>query len=275
MTDISYGEGTDLAGAEAISTTEIDATKGMILAPETGALQTAEQQMISSIMQIASDPSTDVEKVERLLDVQIKLMDRQAKMDYDNALARVQADMPRIKGRGEIKNKSGITTATFLRYEDIDREIRPRLQNEGFSLLHDRKDVNNKMIVITTLKHRNGHQESVEIPLPYDAPNAMKNAVQAAVSTYTYGKRTNVCSMLNIVQEGVDDDGQNADANPITDEQAQFIKDKLRTLYDAGKNIDTKRFLNYIGASSVETIPMKRHEEALELLSRKEKEVTE
>lgn len=230
----------------------------------------AEQQMIQSIATMAADPSTDVDKIDRLFEIQIKMMDRQAKMDFDQALARVQADMPRITENGKIKNKNGQVTATYLKYEDIDREIRPRLQKEGFSLVHTRHEQGNKMIVTTTLKHNAGHEQSVDMPLPYDAPNAMKNAVQAAVSTYSYGKRVNVCSLLNIVAQGEDDDGQMAEANYITEDQAEEIKAKLAKLFDDGKNVDTRKFLNYIGADCVEKIPAVKYEDAMTLLLRKE-----
>lgn len=236
---------------------------------------TTESKMIATIADMASNPDVDVDKIDKLLDVQMKMMDRQAKMDYDQALARVQSDMPRISQRGEIKNKAGQVVAKYMKYEDIDAVIRPRLQAEGFSLMHTRTDTNGKMIVTTILKHRNGHQESVEMPLPYDQPNQLKNAVQSAVSTFSYGKRVNVCSLLNIVAEGEDDDGQKSEANFISEEQAAEIKDWLQRLYNDGKNVDTRKFLNYLGADSVDQIPVVKYETAVELLRRKEKEGAE
>lgn len=232
--------------------------------------QSAEQQMISSIMQIASNPDIDVDKMEKLFAMQERMMDRQAKMDYDNALARVQADMPRITQRGQIKNKTGMVVANYMKYEDIDLEIRPRLQKEGFSLKHDRKHIDGKMVVKTTLKHRSGHEESVEIPLPYDKENALKSALQAAVGTFSVGKRVNVCSLLNIVQEGEDDAARMADANAVTDDQAAHIKNELERLYLAGADIDTKRLLNFIGAGEVEKIPAAKYDDVIKLLKRKD-----
>lgn len=240
------------------------------LAPTEGYQTTG--QMIATIAELAKNPDVDVEKLDKLLDIQIRMMDRQAKIEYDQALARVQSEMPRIKENGEIKNKNGQVVAKFLKYEDIDKVIRPMLQAEGFSLTHSRRDANGKMVVTTALKHRNGHQESVDMPLPYDAPNQLKNAVQCAVSTYSYGKRVNVCSLLNIVAEGADDDGTSSEANYISEKQAAEIKEWLQRLYEAGKNVDTGRFIKYFGVQSVDEIPVKRYAEAVELLKRKEKE---
>ncbi len=222
------------------------------------------QSMISLIAQIASDPSTDVDKVERLLNVQITMMDRQAKMEFDEALARVQASMPRIVRTGHIKTRDGVITSKYMKYEDIDLVIRPLLQAESFSLIHDRREENGKMIITSTLKHNKGHQESVSIPLPYDAPNALKNAVQAAVSTFSYGKRINVCSLLNIVAEGDDDDGVSQGHVKIDDVQAKEIKDTLRDT-----NSDVVKFLDFMGVDCVENIPMKDYGKAYYTLKRK------
>ncbi len=236
----------------------------------TAVAATPEQQMINSIMQIASNPDVDVDKMDKLFSMQERMMDRQNKMDYDEALARVQADMPRITQRGEIKNKNGMVVANYMKYEDIDLEIRPRLQKEGFSLKHDRKHIDGKMVVTTTLKHRSGHEESVEIPLPYDKENALKSALQAAVGTFSVGKRVNVCSLLNIVQEGEDDAARMAEANAISDDQAAHIKSELQRLFEAGADIDTLRLLKFIGAETVEKIPAAKYDDVIKLLKRKE-----
>jgi len=226
--------------------------------------QSTERAMIERIATMAADPSCDPDKMEKLLNVQITLMDRQAKIDFDQALADLQQVMPRITARGEIKNRDGKVTSRYMKYEDIDLVIRPLLQKHGFSLVHDAKEENEKMTVITTLKHRGGHQESVSSPLPFDQTNALKSALQAAASTESFGKRRNVCKMLNIVAEGDDDDGSSTSAMKIDDAQAKEIKDALRE-----SGADVKRFLDYMKADCVENIAMRDFGKACVALRRK------
>lgn len=223
-----------------------------------------ERAMIQRIADTAADPACDPDKMEKLLNVQITLMDRQAKIDFDHALADVQREMPRITARGEIKNKAGEVTSRYMKYEDIDVVIRPLLQKFGFSLVHDAKEENGKMLVTTILKHRGGHQESVSSPLPFDQTNALKSALQAAASTESFGKRRNVCKMLNIVAEGEDDDGAGTNAMKIDDAQAKEIKDALRE-----SGADVKRFLDYMKADCVENIAMRDYGKACVALRRK------
>lgn len=225
---------------------------------------TTEKAMIQRIAEMASDPNCDPDKMEKLLNVQIKMMDRQAKIDFDQALADVQMEMPRIAAKGAIKNKNGEITSRYMKYEDIDAVIRPILRAHGFSLVHDAKEENGKMVVITILKHRGGHQESVSSPLPYDTPNALKSPLQAGASTESFGKRRNVCKLLNIVAEGEDDDGVSTGHIKIDDSQAKEIKDALRET-----GADTMRFLQYMGVDCVENIPMKHYGKAYMALKRK------
>lgn len=225
---------------------------------------TTEQAMIHQIAEMAKNPDIDPDRIEKLLNVQIRMMDRQAKIDYDQALANVQMKMPRITASGEIKNRAGEITSRYMRYEDIDRVIRPLLQAEGFSLIHDRTESNDKMIVTTTLKHRSGHQESVSIPLPFDQTNALKSALQAAASTATFGKRHNVCSLLNIVAEGEDVGGVVPSYIKLDVSQIEEINKSLQAT-----NADVPKFLEYMGVPNVESIPMKDYPKAFMVLKRK------
>ncbi len=235
-------------------------TEIAISEPKSSSLTATTTDLLSIIAHAASDPKTDMAKMEGLFNLQIRMMDKQAQIDYDQALARVQAKMPRIAKNGEIKNKAGAVVARFMKYEDIDAKIRDLLSEEGFSLQHDRDETNDKMVVITWLKHRGGHKESVKMFLPYDQPNQLKNNVQAAVSTYSYGKRVNVCSLLNIVAEDEDDDGVKSEYLAISDEQAAELKDLLRA-----KNAmmgDVKRLLAYLGSESIDEIQSKDYAKA-------------
>lgn len=224
----------------------------------------SQKSVMALIVKMASDPTVDVLKLEKLLEMQERIVDRQAKIDYANALRSVQNRVPRIAANGEIKNREGKTTSRYMKYEDIDKAVRDILFEEGFSIRNDRRNVGDKMIVITTLTHVSGHSETVEMPLPYDQPNALKSAIQAAVSTYSYGKRINLCSLLNIVEEGQDDEGQAAANNKINAGQVSEIKMLMQNA-----NADKDRFLSYMGVDAVEDVRAKDFYKATSALAKK------
>lgn len=228
---------------------------------------TPEKNMIDVIAKAASDPNVDIDKMERMLAFQIKMMDRQAKIDYDNALTRIQAIMPNIKKKGQIKNKNGGVVSEYMIYEDIHRQIKPLIKAEGFSITHSRTEQSGKMVISTTLRHKSGHQETVSIPLPYDSTNAQKNAVQAAVSTSSYGRRVNLCGLFDIVAEGEDDDGQASSYVKIHPETADTIKELLNET-----DSDVQKFLEFMGVDCINNILSRDLEKANLALGRKIKD---
>lgn len=225
---------------------------------------TSPQAMLQIVARAASDPNIDVEKMERLLGVQERMMAKQAEINFNRSLSTLQENLPRIRKTGQIKMK-GVVQSTFAKYEDIDDVIRPLLIQNGFSLRFNSRESNGKVVITGTLAHRDGHSITDEIPLSIDASGS-KNNVQGVGSTISYGKRYLVGMLLNLVFCGEDDDGQSAGYVPISDEQAAEIKDLLKET-----GADVKRFLEYMDAENVDVIAAKDYHRAISALNRKKK----
>ena len=50
--------------------------------------------LISVIERLATNPEADIEKLERMLLMQERILDRQAQQEYSNALAQLQGELP-------------------------------------------------------------------------------------------------------------------------------------------------------------------------------------
>lgn len=160
---------------------------------------------IALVEKVATNPDVDVDKLEKLLAMQITVMDKQAEIAYNQALAKVQEELPVIEHDAEIKFK-GKVQSTYSKYETVDAVIRPILIKNGFSLSFDTTDLNDKTFVIGYLAHRQGHKEKRMVELPLDTSGS-KNTIQAMGSTISYGKRYLVGMLLNLVTKGEDNDG--------------------------------------------------------------------
>jgi hypothetical protein len=176
--------------------------------PET--LPVAEQTtgLARMIEQICMNPDVDVNKLERMLDMQERILDKQAEQSFQNALAEMQADLPMIERNGEIKVGDNVRSK-YAKFEDINRAVLPVLQKHGFSITFETNMANNHVAVIGVLRHKDGHKESTMLPIPIDQSGA-KNAVQAVGSSVSYGKRYVMSALLNINTTDDDDDGQAA-----------------------------------------------------------------
>lgn len=192
--------------------------------------------LLANLMQLARDPNIRPEVVAAFIGMQERLEDRQAEREFNTAFLRLQARLPRIKKNGTLeypvdKNKPDgpkRKISNFTRYEDIDAAIRPLLDEEGFAVSFNtspRSGDGGGLLVTCILRHSGGHSTQTSIPVPLDTSGG-KNNLQGYGSTMKYGQRYALTAALNIVSEGVDDDGVRGGMRFITDTQA----DELRAL---------------------------------------------
>jgi hypothetical protein len=188
--------------------------------------------MLTVIQAAATNPLVDVTKMQALLEMQFKLEERQAERSFNQALARVTKGMPRIQKNGLIdlgvdkQSNKARGAIPFARWEDMDAIIRPRLEEEGFTLSFNsapRQGDGGGAVVSGTLLHECGHSRTVSIPLPLDSGPG-RNNLQAMGSTLSYGKRYCTEMLLNIVREGADDDGKSGGTRYITEAQADEVR---------------------------------------------------
>lgn len=175
-------------------------------------VRTDAASLMEVISRAASDPNTDVDKLERLMSMYERITDRQAKSAFSAALAEMQPKLPVIteKGRIIIKEKGTdkvIQSTGYALWEDINEAIRPPLQEHGFALSFRIGKDADRVVVTGVLSHREGHSEETTLSLPLDTTGS-KNNVQSIGSSVSYGKRYTASALLNITSRGEDDDAQ-------------------------------------------------------------------
>jgi len=192
--------------------------------------------LMQVIERAARDPSVDIERMERLLQMHERLVAKQAEAAYAEALARLQPKLPIIQERGSIKNNAGIVQSRYALWEDIVGVITPILATEGFSLSFRIAHPDGKIEVTGVLTHQRGHGERTAIVLPADTSGS-KNAVQAVASSVSYGKRYTAGALLNLRTGELDDDAQSTGEVPcLSREQVDQI---LRRAKEANVSVDS------------------------------------
>ena len=223
---------------------------------------------LSIIEKLAANPDVDVSKLESVLDMQERILAKQAEMEFNAALSRVAQKMPRITRSNSVgykdkndPNGKEVEAFRFASYEDIDKAVRPLLVAEGFSLSFDTdmKD-GGGVIMHGTLSHIGGHSRVSSMPLALDNSGG-KNNVQGMGSTVSYGKRYTMCMLLNIVTVGEDNDGQD-----------QYLSNELAVEIDllvTEAAADKEKFLKYMNAETVQSISAKDYKKAKSMLENK------
>lgn len=194
--------------------------------------------LIAVISRVATDPNCDLDKMERLLNMQERVMAKQAEQAFNAAMAAMQAEIPSIAKRGK-----GHNDKTYATLEDMVDVARPFMHKYGFAVSFRINQAPPQITVTGVLMHKDGHREETSMTLAADTSGS-KNAVQAIGSSVSYGKRYVLAALLNIATRGEDDNGYAATPHtPVTETQAK----QLRNLYDRMKPEDQDRVFTMFG----------------------------
>jgi hypothetical protein len=213
--------------------------------------------ILQVIERAALNPNVDIDKMERLLEMQQRIVARNAQADFAAALAEMQAELPVIKERGKNTN----TGSKYALWEDVNEQIRPILGKHGFSISSRTKTEGDFVAVTGVLTHRGGHSEETTFTLPVDK-GPSRNLVQAHGSSISYGKRYTAAALLNLTSRGEDDDGNGAGAAPVITEEQVL---QLRELIEAVE-ADEAKFCKFLKVGSLSVLPAKRYDEAVKEL---------
>jgi hypothetical protein len=225
---------------------------------------------LEMIERVATNPEIDADKIQKILDMQIQVMDRTARDEFYAAMNRVQAELP-IVAREAFNSQ---TKSKYAKIESIAKAIKPVYTKEGFSMSfgQGKSDFEGYIRITGVLRHSSGHAEDeYHIDLPVDdcgiKGTKNKTMVHATGSTLTYGRRYLTCMIFNVATED-DTDGNKPFEPPavkvISDPQIKQIKEMVEA---AGE--DTEKFLKWCKAESIESIPAHKYAWVVKRLNEK------
>lgn len=206
-----------------------------------------DMSMASRIVELASMPDFDVAKLDKLMDLQEREMNRLAKIAFNKDFTAMQSEITTVT-----KSKQG-HNYKYATLEDIVDIVRPTLEKHGFAVSFG-VNTTTDIIVTCTLMHKEGHSIETTMQLPADKTGS-KNAVQAIGSSVSYAKRYTLSSLLNIATRD-DDDAQASmqrDQRTITRGQSQTLESKYEKLpKERQEKFDG--WLSSLGANSISEV---------------------
>jgi hypothetical protein len=231
------------------------------------------ESLLAVIARAASDPTVDIEKMDRLLQMQERLEMRGAEADFNEAMTAAQLKMGRIKTNKE----NSQTHSRYADYAALDRVLRPIYTEHGFALSFT-TDEGAPPETVRVLCHvsRGKFTRTYRVDMPADGKGAKGNDVMtkthATGAAMTYGMRY-LLKMIFNVAIGEDDTDGNMPGDAITQEQADEIKkliDDLAFEVD-GPGADypawLKVFLDHMKVAAVEEIPAKNYGRAKDAIA--------
>ena len=210
-----------------------------------------------------SNPDMNVETLEKMMDLQERMMAKDAQMSFNSAMSRLQKVLPIISKTAKTNN------AKYAKHEDIEAQIKPLYTEYGFSVDYTSKtNADGRITFYGTLSHIDGHSKTAEFETAPDTSGS-KNATQAIASAMTYAQRYLLKMLFNLVFLNEDDDGYAANHNYITDDEASEIISLIEIT-----QTNTPKFLEVMGATQVTKIKAKDYPRAINGLRAKIKQVS-
>jgi hypothetical protein len=206
-----------------------------------------------------------VDKLERLLAMQERVLLRSAELAYNTSLRDAQEEMrPIIKNR-----KNPETKSTYADLEQISDLADPVIHKHGFSLSYgtDESPLANHYRVLCDVSHTGGFTKRYHADVPIDntGPKGSQNKTMTHGwgSAMTYGRRYLKVLILDIKM--TDDDGRAAgNGGPINAEQLAVING----LADA-VGADKIAFCKYLKVESLRDLAAFHYNDAVHVLTQK------
>lgn len=182
------------------------------------------------LLNVAVSQGADLDKLERLMELQERWEKGEAKKAYGVAMAKFQSELgPIVKKRTvDYTTAKGRTNYKFANIDDIAQSIRPLLRDSQLSYRFEQKQNQGLITVICHVTHALGHSEQAEMSGPVDQIGG-KNAIQGIASTVQYLRRYTLTGLLGITTGEEDSDGQQPtqdQAKSETDVSAKFAESK-------------------------------------------------
>lgn len=184
--------------------------------------------MLAMIGQMATNKDVDIDKVERLMALQVQMQERENEKAFNDAMSRAQSKM-------EVVAKNKENTHTRSTYADLGADLKmavPIYTRHGINVSYNTGKIADDSLPMIAYVSACGHTREY----CYDSPvtstgtqgKQMMTAQHARKSAVSYGKRILVEMIFNLASE--DDDGNAAtpqQVERISTEQAATLHSML------------------------------------------------
>uniref|UniRef100_A0A6M3J689 Putative Erf family protein n=1 Tax=viral metagenome TaxID=1070528 RepID=A0A6M3J689_9ZZZZ len=242
-------------------------TDKRISVPETKDIQLSSSSSPALLMQLALNKGADLDRLEKMLQIQERWEANEARKAYYEALSRFKEHPPELSRSKRVNytKKDGSVTDYWHADLGVSSEIIDKaLGAVGLAKTWKTEQDGNKITVTCTLTHQLGHSESTSLTAEPDL-SGNKNSIQGIGSTIFYLERYTLFAITGLAPRGIDDDGMGSEGEPefITDEQRIEIEQII-----VDKGVDPEKFLAYMKVEDVETIPANAYTKAINALKK-------
>lgn len=209
-----------------------------LIFPESQAVATRPADYSSTFERMASDPNIDVAKLEKLMEMNERMLARTAREQFNAAMSSAQKEMRPVAADADNPQ----TRSRYASYAALDRALRPIYTNHGFGLSYDTGETAAEQCVrvLCYVTHCGGHDHTYHIDMPADGKGAKGGDVMtkthATGAAMSYGMRYLLKMIFNVAVGEDDRDGNDPPQKAMPPEPSGFDKwwDDIAAVADNG-----------------------------------------
>ncbi len=197
-----------------------------------------------SLIQLAIERGLDTDKLEKLIDLRNREIERQSKLAFDAAFARMQAEFGPVMRSKEAKGDDGKRMYAYAPLEALQDTVGPIIAKYGFSYSWSEENIEGgKRVTMTITGHGASRTSTFDVPM---VPGTRRmNPVQVMGAMSTYGRRYTFLAGFGIVVRDEDDDAMAANIDISDDlnaiDSASTMEELKRAYIDAYKRYEGNR----------------------------------
>lgn len=218
----------------------------------------AEQLQLSPLFELAIQKGPDgVAALERLVALRERVEAERSRREFAEALARFQAEVPRIPKDAAATKATEAGTKVLYTYaplETIERVIRPKLTEHGFSYRFESAFSESTVTVACILMHVGGHSERSSSSMPLAGGTSLMSPQQRNGSASSYARRYALMDALGLATCDTDDDGLEL-AEKVTPTQVETLEELIGQRPDGSRAKLLAWTAAQWGAKTMEEIP--------------------
>jgi hypothetical protein len=209
----------------------------------------------------------NLESLEKMMDLQERWEQNEAKKLFFSAMASTQKDMPSIfEG-----NRNQQTNSNYSAYKDIVKHAKPIYSSHGLSVSFYEGDTprDGCFHVCADVYHEKGFSRTYNMNIPVDNAgikgSVNKTPTHAFKSSLSYARGMLLCNIFNIATTSdLDDDGNCAGGQikTVNKEQISTITDMINSISTA----DEVSFCSWAKIESVEEMPVSEYNRCISAL---------
>ena len=167
------------------------------------------------IERVAMNPDVDVAKLEKILDMQERVLTKQAEVAFNEAMSACQSELRTVVADAENPQ----TKSKYASYAQLDRAMRPIYTRHGFSISYNTGESKHpEAVMVIAIISKGAYSRRFQIEMPADGKGAKGGDVMtkthATGAAVSYGMRYLLKAIFNVSVGEEDVDG-NATAPKI------------------------------------------------------------